>query len=70
MGEMDADTNAAGGWLLRAYFYNSSGSYITSPLADYSNTVSSNWTQNSGQVTAPANTATIRVEIMAYSLSG
>ena len=70
-GELDAD-DSGGSWVLRVYFYNSSGTLISSSDAASGGptTLTTAWQRKGGQVTAPAGTASLKVWLMVYMNSG
>ena len=74
-GQIDPDdsrgaTGAA--WIVRVYFYNSSGSGLSSVDVASGGPVdlSTTWSQKGGQVTAPAGAATAKVQLYFYNGQG
>ncbi len=68
-GELDAEdsgpSGASGNWEIRAYFYDNNGTYISYDTADSGGggSLSTTWQQEGGPVTAPANAATMRIQL-------
>jgi RHS repeat-associated protein len=70
-GELDPD-DSTGQWIVRAHFYNSSGTLLSSqdPAAGSPGTLTPTWQQQGGRITTPANTATLRISLYNYMNSG
>ncbi|MDJ0841917.1 MAG: hypothetical protein QNK37_35770 [Acidobacteriota bacterium] len=73
-GEMDA--NSLGGWILRAFFYDSNKNALSpswqnaAHCTGSASCLSTSWTQKSGTVTAPAGTAYLRLRLYFYMAGG
>ncbi len=70
-GELDAD-DSHGQWIVRAAFYRADGSFLSYQDAawDWAGALDTAWQQQGGQVTAPAEAATMRVQLWNYMNSG
>ncbi len=70
-GELDPD-DSHGGWIIRACFYNSSGAYLSyqDVASGGAGSLTTTWQNQGGQVTAPANAATVRIDLYNYMNSG
>jgi hypothetical protein len=68
-GEVDPD-DSEGAWSIRAYFYQSDGSYLTHVIVDAGSTLSTAWTREGGQATVPASAASLRVILYNYMTTG
>jgi RHS repeat-associated protein len=70
-GELDPD-DSQGAWIIRARFYDSSGSYISSQDAASGGpgTLTTTWQEKGGTITTPANAATMRIRLYNYMNSG
>lgn len=71
-GKIDAESSY-NGWLLRARFYNTAGSYLGYRDADRGyngQNIATTWQRVAGTVTAPAEAATMRVALILFQASG
>jgi RHS repeat-associated protein len=70
-GEQDAD-ESAGGWVLRAYFYDVNNQYLgyKDAATGQAGSLAATWRKVGGVVTAPANSAHAEVRLIAYLFSG
>jgi hypothetical protein len=73
-GEMDE--SSLGGWLIRAYFYDSNKQALSPALENVSSCggsagcLSTTWTEKSGTVDAPAGTAYIKIKLLFHMAGG
>jgi YD repeat-containing protein len=70
-GRLDPE-DSNGSWIIRAYYYNSSGGAISyQDIASGGPTsVSTTWQERGGRITTPANIATLRIQLYNYMNSG
>lgn len=71
-GQIDPE-DSTHGWIIRAYFYDGSSSYIgyTDVETGYTATdISTSWEQKGGAVVAPANAATMRIHLYGFNIAG
>jgi RHS repeat-associated protein len=71
-GELDPEGSHGGGWIIRARFYNSSGSSIgyQNAASGGAGSLNTTWQLKGGTVTAPATAAYARVELYNYLNTG
>jgi hypothetical protein len=73
-GEMDE--SSFGGWIIRAYFYDSSKNVLSPSYGDVArctglaSCLSTTWAERSGTVEAPAGTAYIKIRLFFYMAGG
>jgi RHS repeat-associated protein len=70
-GELDAE-DSLGDWIMRAQFYDTNGSALSYISVDYGalSGLSTTWQQQGGRFTAPANAATMKIQLWNYMNSG
>ncbi len=71
-GELDPEDSHGGGWIIRAYYYDSSGTYISyqNAASGGAGSLNTTWRKEGGTVTAPANAASARIRLYNYYNSG
>ncbi len=64
-GELDAD-DSAGSWIIRAYYYDSNNAAISyqDAASGAAGTLTTAWQQKGGRITAPANAAKVRIQLI------
>ena len=68
-GELDAhDSN--GSWIMRVKYYTSSGTFLSQTDVSTGTSLTTTWTQKSGTITTPANTARMRVQFINQTNAG
>ncbi len=70
-GELDAG-DSGGGWLVRAYFYDSNNNYISyaDAASGEAGTLNTNWQMVGSRIIAPANAAKMIIDLIDYMNSG
>jgi len=70
-GELDPD-DSSGSWIIRANFYDSSGSYISyqDAASGGAGSLTTTWQEKGGTITTPSNAATVRIDLYNYMNSG
>ena len=68
-GELDAhDSN--GSWIMRVKYYTSSGTFLSQTDVSTGTSLTTTWTQKSGTITTPVNTARMRVQFINQTNAG
>jgi hypothetical protein len=71
-GELDAEDSEGGGWLIRAYYYDSGDNYISyqNSATGAAGSLNTTWQYLGGRITTPANAAKMRIQLFEYMSSG